>query len=198
MDCGCTTIFIFSGDTSKSQRASIISNPLFIIVAESMVIFAPIVHCGCLRASFRVANAIFSLGQVLNGPPEAVRCIFTGLLSVAPSKHWNMAECSESTGRIGALYCFASSVTTLPPATNVSLFASAIILPALIADTVGLKPLKPTSAVSTISTESACTKSQMESIPENTLISCGCNASATSLYLDSLQITTAFGWNSRA
>jgi hypothetical protein len=34
------------GSTPNSQRASMISSPLFIIVAESMVIFRPICHVG--------------------------------------------------------------------------------------------------------------------------------------------------------
>ena len=38
----------------KSHTASMSSRPLFIRVAESMVIFAPIFQLGCLRASARV------------------------------------------------------------------------------------------------------------------------------------------------
>ena len=41
---GCTTTSICSGVKSKSHFASITSNPLFISVAESIVIFAPIDH----------------------------------------------------------------------------------------------------------------------------------------------------------
>ena len=75
IDSGCTTTLIRLAGTSKSHRASIISKPLFIIVAESMVTFDPIFQFGCLSASEATAEAILSLGQVLNGPPEAVRCI---------------------------------------------------------------------------------------------------------------------------
>ena len=39
---------------SNSQRASIISSPLFIRVAESMVTFLPICHEGCFRACLAV------------------------------------------------------------------------------------------------------------------------------------------------
>ena len=46
MDCGCTTTCTCEDCTSKSQRASMISRPLFIKVAESMVILAPIFHVG--------------------------------------------------------------------------------------------------------------------------------------------------------
>ena len=37
---------ILAAGTSKSQRASITSSPLFIIVAESMVIFFPMLQLG--------------------------------------------------------------------------------------------------------------------------------------------------------
>ena len=198
MDCGWTTILILSGAVSNSHLASIISNPLFIIVAESIVIFAPIVHCGCFSASFFVAAAILSLSHVRKGPPDAVRWMREIGLPVAPRRHWNMAECSESTGRIGELYFLAKSMTTDPPATRVSLFARAIILPAFIAEIVGLSPLNPTSAVRTMSMSSASTSEQTESMPVNTFISFGCRASATSWYLASLHMTTLPGRNSIA
>ena len=51
-----------------------------------------------------------------------------------------MAECSESTGSIGALCLSARSLISSPATTNVSLFASAIVLPAFTADIVGFKP----------------------------------------------------------
>ena len=191
-------MLIFDGSVSKSQQASIISNPLFIIVAESIVIFAPIFHCGCFRASFLVASAILALSQVRNGPPDAVRWMRVKLFSPAPRRHWNMAECSESTGIIGALYLRARSITTLPPATRVSLLARAITFPAFIAAIVGLRPLNPTNAVRTMSMSSAPTRLQTESIPAKTLMSFGWRASATFRYLSSLQITAAFGLNSRA
>ena len=47
---GWTTISIFSGSMSNSHLASIISKPLFMRVAESMVIFAPIAQLGWQRA----------------------------------------------------------------------------------------------------------------------------------------------------
>ena len=45
--------------------------PLFIKVAESMVIFAPISQLGCLRASLGVTSSSCSLVYVRKGPPEA-------------------------------------------------------------------------------------------------------------------------------
>ena len=46
-----TTIWILSSGRPNSHTASISSSPLFIRVAESMVIFAPMFQLGCLRAS---------------------------------------------------------------------------------------------------------------------------------------------------
>ena len=61
---------------------------LFIIVAESIVIFAPIDQFGCRKASEAVASDILSAVQVRNGPPEAVMIsLFTSALS-SPCRHW--------------------------------------------------------------------------------------------------------------
>ena len=46
MDCGCTTTCTCSAGRPKSQRASMTSSPLFMSVAESTVILAPIFHVG--------------------------------------------------------------------------------------------------------------------------------------------------------
>ena len=56
IDCGCTRTSIRSGPTSNSHRASITSSPLFISVAESIVIFGPIRHVGCRSASSGVTS----------------------------------------------------------------------------------------------------------------------------------------------
>ena len=50
IDCGCTTTSIRSNGTPNSQCASRTSRPLFMSVAESIVIFAPIRHVGWRRA----------------------------------------------------------------------------------------------------------------------------------------------------
>ena len=55
---------------------------------------------------------------------------------------WNMAECSESAGRILTLCLLARGSTKGPPAINVSLFARAMSFPASIAATVGYKKVK--------------------------------------------------------
>ena len=163
--------FILLTGCPKSHFASITSNPLFIMVDESIVTFAPIFQLGCFKASSFVAFAILSLSHVLNGPPDAVRWILAILLPWALSRHWKIAECSESTGIIGAL-CFCASEVTIPPAaTKVSLFAKAMIFPASIAERVGFSPLNPTMAPTTISTLSEATRSQTDFIPAKAFVS---------------------------
>ena len=51
------------------------SIPLFIRVALSIVIFAPIAQTGCRRAISGVTASSFEAGQSRKGPPEAVRKI---------------------------------------------------------------------------------------------------------------------------
>ena len=50
-----------------------ISRPLFIIVAESIVIFGPIFQVGCARASSTVIASKVERSRSRNGPPDAVR-----------------------------------------------------------------------------------------------------------------------------
>src|SRR2546422_237008 len=126
MLCGWTTTCTWSGRTSKSQRASMISSPLFISVAESTVIFAPIFQVGCRRASAIVASASFSFGHSRNGPPDAVRMIRWTSLRLCPARHWKIALCSESTGRSGTLWSRAAAVIKAPAITRVSLLAGAM------------------------------------------------------------------------
>ena len=111
------------------------SRPLFISVAESVVIFAPMLQLGWFRASATVTSASFSTGQSRNDPPEAVRMIRRMPPSGRPWRHWKMAECSESAGRI-LTPCFSANGSTAgPPAMRVSLFARQMSLPASIAAT---------------------------------------------------------------
>ena len=51
MLCGWITTRICSGCSANSQRASITSSALFIIVAESTEILRPITQLGCAHAS---------------------------------------------------------------------------------------------------------------------------------------------------
>ena len=108
-----------------------------------------------------------SIENVRKGPPLAVRMSFSmGLTS--PMRLWKMALCSLSTGSSGTLCSMHRRVTSSPATTSVSLFAKAMGLPASIALMVGRSPLKPTSAVSTISTGSICTTWQRASAPAYT------------------------------
>ena len=50
MLCGCTSTFTMSTGTSNRWCASSTSRPLFMSVAESIVILAPMAHVGCLSA----------------------------------------------------------------------------------------------------------------------------------------------------
>ena len=110
----------------------------------------PIFHVGCFKQSSAVAEAIRSLDQVRSGPPEAVNINESTFDLACPSKHWKIALCSLSIGKIATLYSLASAVIKGPPATNVSLLARPIVLRALMASTVGSIPTAPTIAVTTI------------------------------------------------
>ena len=63
-----------SGRTASPKRkcASISSSPLFARVAESTVIFGPMLQVGCASASSGVTSASSSRVRPRNGPPEAV------------------------------------------------------------------------------------------------------------------------------
>ena len=176
---GCTSTSMRSGSTPKSHLASIISKPLFIIVALSIVILAPISQLGCFRARAAVTFANSSMGVVRKGPPEAVRRILSMALPSSPTKHWKIALCSLSTGRIGARCFTASSVMNSPATTSVSLLASAMVFPASMAATVGRSPAKPTMAVTTTSTSGRLAASPMASAPAHTLIGRSASASRT-------------------
>ena len=63
------------------------SRPLFISVAESIVIFAPMFQVGCWSASATVALDIDSRSRVRNGPPEAVRIIRRTSERFSPRRH---------------------------------------------------------------------------------------------------------------
>src|SRR5436190_1523183 len=83
----------------NSHRASIISNPLFIIVAESIVIRLPIFQFGCASAcSTETLSRSFS-GVFRKGPPDAVSTRRVTSLCAPARRHWCTALCSLSTGR---------------------------------------------------------------------------------------------------
>src|SRR5215211_7617721 len=148
-DWRCTTTRTSSNATSKRWCASITSRPLFIMVAESMVIFGPIRHVGCASASLGPASTSLAFSKEKKGPPEAVNNISLISSPRLPSRHWKIAECSESTG-IMRLFA-ARSITHSPPATSDSLLARATRFPACRAPTVAARPAKPTIPFSTTS-----------------------------------------------
>ena len=57
IDCGCTTTSIRSYGVPNRWWASMTSRPLFMSVAESIVILPPIAHVGCASASSTVTPA---------------------------------------------------------------------------------------------------------------------------------------------
>ena len=94
MLCGCTTTATRSYGTSYSQCASMTSRPLFMRVAESIVILAPMCQVGWARAS---AGRTFdrSAGPSRNGPPDAVRMSRATSPGCSPARHCQIAECSR-------------------------------------------------------------------------------------------------------
>ena len=152
IDCGWTTTPMRSTSTSKSHRASMTSRPLFIIVAESIVIFGPIFHVGWRSASSTVIAENVSKGRVRNGPPEAVRTRRRTSDGTPARRAWWSAQCSESTGRTAAPAVRAARMSGSPATTSVSLFARASVLPSLTASYAGTSPAEPTIPPRTTST----------------------------------------------
>ena len=162
--CGCTTTSIASYSTSYSQCASMTSRPLFASVAESIVIFAPIVHVGWRRAcSGRGRRRVDSASASRNGPPDAVstrRAIAaaarrpgTARSPSAPSRSggarraaWRAGRRRRPPRRARRRGARASGITRCPPATSVSLFAVATILPARSAASTGRSDTTPPGA----------------------------------------------------
>jgi hypothetical protein len=91
---------ILSAVIPNSHRASIISNALFIIVAESTEILGPIFQVGCFKAISGVTNLSCSREYPRNGPPLAVRMMRRRSSRLPVCRHWNIALCSLSTGII--------------------------------------------------------------------------------------------------
>ena len=145
---GCIRISISSGDTPKRCIASMNSRPLFIMVAESTLILAPIDQFGCLTACAGVTDAVCSRVQPRKGPPEPVSSILRSSPSL-PQRHWKMALCSLSTGTISAPVSAARAMTMLPAQTRVSLLARAMRRFRPMASSVGRRPTAPDTAVTT-------------------------------------------------
>ncbi len=87
-DCGWITTSICDAGTPNSQWASITSSPLFISVAESIVIFRPMRQVGCCSASLARTPASSAAGRPRNGPPDAVSTIRSSSEPSRPCRHW--------------------------------------------------------------------------------------------------------------
>ena len=135
------------------------------MVAESTVIFFPMLQLGWRRASAAVIPRSSSRLLPKKGPPDAVsstrRTSSRGLFPM----DWKMAECSLSTGRMETPFFLASSITRAPPHTKDSLLARARVCPASRAATVGESPATPTRALSTMPHSSMEAASKSPSSP---------------------------------
>ena len=134
--------------------ASMTSNPLLSMVAQSTVILAPMFQLGCASARAGVTASSSSKGTSRRAPPLAVRRILRKGAARSKCRHCQMAECSLSTGRMRAPVRAASARTSSPPATRLSLLARATSLPAAKARRVAFSPAKPDTATSTTSAPS--------------------------------------------
>src|SRR5260370_40618272 len=76
-----------------------ISRPLFISVAESIVTFGPIDQLGWRRACSGVAARIASADQVRNGAPEAVNTMLWILSRVPAAGDRKMDCCAGLAGK---------------------------------------------------------------------------------------------------
>src|SRR5439155_1134344 len=148
--------------------ASMSSRPLFISVAESIVILPPIAQVGCLSASSTVTPSRSARARPRNGPPDAVRSSLSTVPGRSAASSWCSAECSESTGMSAAPVASASAVTSSPPPTSDSLLASARSIPSPSVATVGPRPAEPTSALSTRSAPEPTTSSTSPCAPTRT------------------------------
>ena len=145
--------------------ASMNSRPLFIIVALSTEIFAPMLQFGWLTACAGVTFSSSSRALPRKGPPEPVSRIFFSSPFFLPIRHWKMAECSLSTGTISAPWVFAAAMTSSPAQTSVSLLARAMRFFARMASSVGRRPIAPETAVTTQSLSSSDAASIRPSSP---------------------------------
>ncbi len=150
---------------SNNQRASITSRPLFINVAESMVIFRPIDQLGCFRHSAKVTWRSSVSFRPRNGPPEAVSNRRLTEAGDSPVKHWAIALCSLSTGITLTFFAAARFITKSPAATNVSLFAMANVFPASMQAIEGFRPANPTNELTTTSAVGQAAASRIASSP---------------------------------
>src|SRR5208282_5079800 len=179
---------------SKSHRASITSSPLFISVAESIVILLPITQVGCLSACSTVIDSKPAAGSPRNGPPDAVKIIRFNDSRPRPSRHWKTALCSLSTGSSRTRLSRTAAVISSPAMTSTSLLANAMSLPALIAASVGRKPIAPTSADITSSASGCVATAIAPSSPCTTFTRCAPTRVASSRASSGVATDTSSGW----
>ena len=168
IDCGWMTTSMRSASMPKSHFASMTSSALFMSVAESIVIFAPMRHVGCLSACSTEADAITAFSAVRNGPPDPVMMTRSISSRRPASIAWKSALCSLSTGTMAAFPARAASIISGPAQTSDSLFASASVFPARSAASPAGSPAAPRIALSTTSTSSAVATSQSAFSPRST------------------------------
>ena len=159
-------------------------------VAESMVILGPIDQLGCASACSEVTAARSAALRPRKGPPDPVSSSSssaasppplpaTPALAPPPAMHWNSALCSLSTGRIGEPLRRAASRTNGPPATMLSLLASASVAPASSVAMVARSPAAPTTPFRTISgAPSAAARSAATEMSSRIPASPACTASS--------------------
>ena len=177
--------------------ASMNSRPLFIIVALSTEIFAPIFQFGWLTACCGVTCSSSLLALPRKGPPEPVSRIFFSSPFPLPIRHWKIAECSLSTGMISAPIFAACFITSVPAQTRVSLLARAILFFSRMAASVGLRPTDPETAVTTQSLPEKAAASVRPSIPETTRTSRSATAIRKVFAASSSKTATSSGRNLR-
>ena len=197
MLCGCTTTQMSSTLTSKSHLASMTSSPLLTRVAESIVTLLPMSQFGFFSASETCIRAISSFVFPRNVPPEQVRRILRTLSLLSPFMHWKIALCSESTGRSFTPASFTAGMMRWPAVTSVSLFASAMSLPAWIAASVGRMPIMPTTLFKTMSASGSCTSSRRPSMPPRTFTFVSATLAFRSAAARSSNRQAIFGWYRR-
>ncbi len=173
MLCGWITTRIFSGARSNSQRASITSSALFIIVAESTEILRPITQFGCATAWAGVTPCRVSWSHSRKGPPLAVSTMWSMRAAQAcrsSGRHWKIAECSLSMGSSVAPDAATACMKSAPPTTRASLLASSSRLPARAAAMQAGRPAAPTMAAITLSTPGSQASSHRACGPTRTSV----------------------------
>ena len=152
-EVGWTTTSIRSYGSPKRKCASISSRPLFASVAESIVIFGPMLQVGCASASARrdvrelVARA--AAERAARGGEDERARPDSSVAALEALEDARSARCRPAAAGLRPAPCAASASS--PAATRLSLFASASVTPRSSAQSVAGRPAKPTTAFRTMS-----------------------------------------------